>query len=285
MRELGRARVALIGSQGMLGRAFVEALSGRVARLATHARPDLDLAAPGSLERVFADAPDWVINCAAYTAVDRAEEEEPLATRINGDAPRLLAHLARAHGTKLVHFSTDYVFGGDASAPYSTDAPIAPINAYGRSKAEGERALREEHPSGHLLIRTSWVYAPWGANFVRTIARLARERETIRVVADQRGRPTSAAGLAATTMALMAADARGTFHATDEGECSWYELACAIVRATDARCRVEPCGSDEFPRPAKRPAYSVLDLSRTHAAVGEGRRWQDAVSSALARLS
>jgi dTDP-4-dehydrorhamnose reductase len=283
MADLSRARVALIGSRGMLGRAFAAALTSKVKALTTYARPAIDLADPRSLERVFDGAPDWIVNCAAYTAVDRAEAEEPLATRVNGEAPRLLARWAEARGVRLVHFSTDYVFDGKARAPYPIDAPIAPINAYGRSKAEGERALREELPEAHLLIRTSWVYAPWGASFVRTIAGLAEERETIRVVDDQRGRPTSAERLAATTFALMALDARGTFHAADEGECSWYELARAIVHATGARCRVEPCSSDEFPRPAQRPAYSVLDLSRTHAEVGEGWPWRVAVAAALAR--
>jgi dTDP-4-dehydrorhamnose reductase len=282
MGDLSSSRVTLIGA-GMVGRALAAALADRVAELRVYARPAVDLAVPDTLGRVIEGAPDWIVNCAAYTAVDRAEDEEPLATRVNGDGPRLLARLSAAHGARLVHFSTDYVFDGTARAPVPVDAPIAPINAYGRSKAEGERAIREEHPDGHLLIRTSWIYAPWGQNFVRTIAHLAHERAALRVVDDQRGRPSSAEELAVTTVALMEADARGTMHATDEGECSWYELARKIVAVTGARCRVEPCSSDEFPRPARRPAYSVLDLSRTHEAIGERREWQSAVADVLRR--
>lgn len=285
MAELRGARVALLSGRGMVGRALVESLARHGAEVHVYSRPEVDLARPSTLARIFERArPDWVVNGAAYTAVDRAEEEEALATRVNGEAVGLLARACAERGAKLVHYSTDYVFDGSARAPIPVDAAIAPINAYGRSKAAGEIAVREALPGAHLLIRTSWVYAPWGTNFVRTIAELAATRDVLRVVDDQRGRPTSAEELAERTCALMGRDARGTLHVTDEGECTWYELASAVVELTGSRCRVEPCTTDEFPRPARRPAYGVLDLSKTHALVGHGRPWREAVARVLEKM-
>jgi len=188
---------------------------------------------------------------------------------------------SRATDALLVHYSTDYVFNGRARSPYPIDAPLEPINAYGRSKAVGEKALRE---SGcrHLLLRTSWLYAPWGANFVLTMRKLTGERDELRVVDDQIGRPTSAEHLAATSMKLIEADAEGTFHVTDGGQCSWHGFATAIALAVNPNCRVVPCASDEFPRPARRPAYSVLDLGPAEAIVGPMRDWKDNLADVLA---
>ncbi len=279
-------RVALVGRGGMLGRAFEAALarSDDVALFALD-YPEIDLARPETLRRLDDLRPALVVNCAAYTAVDDAEIEEARATAINADGVGALAERCIALGATLVHFGTDYVFDGEAHAPYPVDAELAPIGAYGRSKAIGEERLRESGVE-HLYVRTSWLYAPWGKNFVRTIAKNAALRPTLRVVDDQRGRPTSAEHLARTTLALLARDARGTFHVTDGGACSWFEFARAIVEGLGLRerCAVEPVSSAEWPTPAKRPRYSVLDLSKTEALLGPMPAWRDALRDVLARL-
>jgi dTDP-4-dehydrorhamnose reductase len=179
-----------------------------------------------------------------------------------------------AVGAVMVHFSTDYVFDGKASTPYAVDHPLCPVNAYGRSKAAGELALRASGAE-HLIVRTSWLYAPWGENFVRTILRLCEQRDEIAVVGDQRGRPTSATYLARRSLESLHAGARGTYHVTDGGECTWYELACAIRELSGATCHVRPCTSNEFPRPAPRPKFSVLDLGSTEALLGPSRCFRD----------
>lgn len=276
-------RTLLISPDGMLGRAFREALSGD-AQLETVSFPVLDLCSEESVNAALQPGIRRVINCAAYTQVDAAESDEEVATQVNGHGVGRLARRCRELGATLLHFGTDYVFDGHASAPYPVDAPIAPQGAYGRSKALGE-ALLAESGADHLYVRTSWLYAPWAKNFVRTIARLGKDKPELKVVADQRGRTTSAEHLAATALALLAADARGTFHVTDGGECTWFEFAQEIVRITGGGARVLPCTSDEYPTPTKRPPYSVLDLSKTEGALGrEMPRWQDNLASVCARL-
>jgi dTDP-4-dehydrorhamnose reductase len=180
----------------------------------------------------------------------------------------------------LVHYSTDYVFDGEASAPYRVDELRRPQNAYGRSKARGEELLLATGCE-HLLLRTSWLYAPWGKNFVDTIARFGRERPSLRVVADQRGRPTSAQYLAQRSLEFVDKRARGIFHVTDGGECTWFEFARAIVAGSGGSALVEPCTSAEYSRPARRPPYSVLDLSATDALLGPSRSWQQNLSDVL----
>lgn len=267
----------------MLGHAFVEALRARGEPWSAIAFPAIDLRDERSVDAALADRPKLVINCAAYTDVDTAESHEAEASEVNGHGVGRLARACAAVGAKLVHFGTDYVFSGDASSPYPVDAPLAPRGAYGRSKALGETLLRASG-AAHLLVRTSWLYAPWGKNFVCTIARAAAERDELRVVDDQRGRPTSAEELVRTTLALLVRGAEGTFHASDDGECSWFELAAFVAETTHARARVRPCTSAEYPRPAPRPRYSVLDLSKTHAIAPPAPHWRTSVAHVLARL-
>jgi dTDP-4-dehydrorhamnose reductase len=224
-----------------------------------------------------------VINCAAWTNVDGAESDEAGATQCNGTAVGALAHHCAEIGATLVNFGTDYVFNGRAERPYRTTDKRNPINAYGRSKAAGEHALAQSG-ADFLHIRTSWLYAPWGANFVRAIAKAAREKPTLKVVNDQRGRPTSAEHLARSTLALLDRDALGTHHATDGGDCTWYDFAREIVRLTGATTTVEPCTSAEYPRPAPRPAYSVLDLSQTEALLGPTPDWKANLADVIKRL-
>jgi dTDP-4-dehydrorhamnose reductase len=271
------AQTVLIGADGMLGRAFREELTRRGAGFTPLALPQLDLTKPETLERGITPAARLVINCAAWTNVDLAEAEEAAATAVNGYGVESLARHCRAVGAMLVTYSTDYVFDGRAKGPYRTDQARAPLNAYGRSKAVGEELL-ERSGARYLNIRTSWLYAPWGVNFVRTIARLLREKPSIKVVDDQRGRPTSAEHLARTTLALIDKGA------SVGGECTWCEFAREIGRLTGAPGKVEPCTSAEFPRPAKRPAYSVLDLSRTEALLGPMPDWKVNLAQVTGRL-
>lgn len=249
----------------------------------TLGRTQLDLTDRGSIERGVTEGIDVVVNCAGWTDVDAAETNEASATHLNGNAVGWLAERCRAANATLLHYSTDYVFNGRADAPYSTEHEPDPLNAYGRSKALGEQAIVESGCS-HLIVRSSWLYGPWGKNFVLTIAKLARERATLKVVADQRGRPSSVEPLAAASLALESSGARGIFHVTDSGECSWYEFATAIAEQANPRCRIVPCTSAEYPQPAMRPGYSVLDLGKTEARIGPLRPWRENLSQVLARL-
>ncbi|HVZ35222.1 MAG TPA: dTDP-4-dehydrorhamnose reductase [Polyangiaceae bacterium] len=276
-------KYALIGAGGMLGRAFRELFERSGRAYDALDVPAFDVTRREQVERAVTPGLTAVINCAAYTNVDLAEQEEAAATKLNGEAVALLAGVCAAERVPLVHFSTDYVFAGDAREPYRVDQAHAPLNAYGRSKAAGERALWQAG-GPHLLLRTSWLYAPWGNNFVRTIYKLSRAQPSIKVVADQLGRPTSAEHLARVTTALLDLDAHGTLHVTDGGACSWHEFASEIVRLAGHPCRVDACTAAEFARPAKRPAYSVLDLAPTEQLVGPMPDWRDNLASVMARL-
>lgn len=278
------AKILLLGASGMLGRAFVQGCDRRGVPVTPLARPAFDLARPDTLQALPWGEGDVVVCCAAFTDVDGAEADEAGAYQANAEGPGRLAQLCAQHGKRLVHFSTDYVFDGASTVPYPVDHPRAPISAYGRSKAAGEAAI-ETSGADFLVLRTSWLYAPWGKNFVRTMAALGQSKASLRVVDDQRGRPTSAENLADTTLDLLEVGARGILHACDGGECTWYELAREVVGRVAPSCRVDPCTTAEFPRPAPRPAYSVLDLSATEAILGRSARpWPEAVAHVLARL-
>lgn len=277
--------IVVVGGAGMLARAFRELMQDRVA-FTIPPENQLDITDIASLRRSAAGGYRTFINCAAFTDVDGAEAKEPAATAVNGTGVALLAQVCRETGATLVHFSTDYVFDGAASAPYATDHPRAPLGAYGRSKAAGEEAIEREAARGlkFLCLRTSWLYAPWGKNFVRTIAALAAQKPTLRVVNDQRGRPTSAQHLARVTLRLLARNARGVQHATDGGDCTWFDMATRIASRVNPDCRVTPCTTAEFPRPAKRPAYSVLDISKTEALIGPMPPWTENLDAVLEHL-
>ena len=265
-------RVLVLGSTGMIGQSWVRLLEDKGIEHRDLSRPEFNLSEPQSIERAFDRPYDLVINAAAWTDVDGAEDDEAGATQANAYAVEQIAKRCRELGAMLITYSTDYVFDGRATEPYPIDAPIDPVNAYGRSKALGETQLRQTTPD-HLLIRTSWVYAPWGKNFVLTMMKLICDREQLSVVNDQRGRPTSATHLAAGSLAMYLAGATGTWHLTDSGECTWFEFAQEIKAVIGARCEIEPCGSDAFPRPAKRPSYSTLDLKPTQQLLGEIGGW------------
>jgi dTDP-4-dehydrorhamnose reductase len=274
------APILLISPDGMLGRAWVQLLGQRGLAFEAVSFPSFDVRDEAQV--CVAIGPDvrTVINCSAYTDVDGAETHEAEAHAVNAEGVAQLARRCKATGALLVHYSTDYVFDGQASVPYACTQERKPQNAYGRSKARGEELLLAAG-CAHLLLRTSWLYAPWGKNFVDTIARAGRERPVLRVVNDQHGRPTSAQYLAERTLALLDARARGIFHVTDGGQCTWFEFATEIVQRSGGTARVEPCTSGELVRPATRPAYSVLDLQTTEALLGPCRSWQDNLADVL----
>ncbi|MDO5611194.1 MAG: dTDP-4-dehydrorhamnose reductase [Pseudomonadota bacterium] len=265
-------RVLLLGANGQVGTECRRALTGAgeliaATRSGGGGDETADFEHPDSLaELIRRLVPDVVVNAAAYTAVDKAESERALALRINAEAVAIIANACAAQGTYLVHYSTDYVFDGQGERPYLPDQPSAPLGVYGESKLAGEQAIRA---SGcrHAILRTAWVYADHGKNFLLTMLRLAAERDQLRVVADQRGTPTPAALIADVTAKIVQAGQRrsGTWHLTALGDTTWHGFAEAIMQGAHQRGLiaripdVRPIGSAEFPTPARRPAYSVLD--------------------------
>lgn len=231
----------------------------------------------------FVDSNDigMIINCAAFTNVDACESKPELAAAVNADGPRNLARAAERVGATLIHISTDYVFAGDDPSPrVETDAP-SPRSVYGQTKLAGEQQVAAEC-SRHFIVRTAWLYGYEGANFVKTIMRLARENGMIKVVDDQYGSPTSANDLAYELVKLALTNEYGIYHCTNNGACSWFEFASAIVDIAGIPCEKNACSTEEFVRPAKRPAFSVLDNARLRATIGdEMRDWRDALESYL----
>ncbi len=232
----------------------------------------LDICNKEAVERCFsAHNIDVCINCAAYTAVDKAEDESELAERINAYAPQVLAVTCLKHNALLIHISTDYVFGGDANEPYKVDDPINPQSVYGRTKAEGERLIRESG-CNYFIIRTAWLYSATGKNFVKTMLTLAETRPEINVVNDQRGCPTWAYDLATAIVRLIQQNGKKavheTFHFTNEGQITWYDFTLAIMEIGGKSCKVNPITTNQYPTKAKRPAYSVLDLSKIKQYLG-----------------
>ncbi|MGC1550151.1 MAG: dTDP-4-dehydrorhamnose reductase [Rhodanobacter sp.] len=305
--------ILLLGANGQLGRTFLDdgglAIRGHlVAACRDGQRFDgqhaevVDLASPETLIALLDRLqPKLIINAAAYTAVDRAEQEETLATCVNGAAVGLLGKWAAAHDALVVHYSTDYVFDGQASQPYPIGAPTDPLGAYGRSKLAGEQALRAGG-AAHLILRTAWVYAPHGNNFLRTMLRLGAERDELRVVADQHGAPTSTALIVHATLAALDAwqnanaaqrqQMQGTYHLVASGYTSWHGFASAIFDVANARGliaqkpRVVPIDTVDFPTPAKRPAWSVLDNSGFVQRFGYPLPdWQEGLRNVIETLS
>lgn len=204
---------------------------------------------------------DVIVNCAGYTAVDRAEDDEAMARLLNADAPGYLAEVAASYGASLIHISTDYVFSGKDNVPVPETAEPCPQSVYGRTKLAGEKAVRNSS-CNYVIIRTAWLYSPYGKNFVKTMKRLTRDNDSIKVVVDQVGSPTCAADLAAAILTIIDSgkiSCKGVYHFTDEGAISWYDFARHICSLSGNKCRVEPCLSQEFPSKVDRPHYSVLD--------------------------
>lgn len=265
-------RILLTGPTGQVGSALLDTLPalGEVVPLD---RSELDLANPDSIrDAVRRLRPELIVNAAAYTAVDEAEKEEPLAHRINSEGPAVLAEEAARLGALLVHFSTDYVFDGEKAGPYlETDAPN-PLNAYGRSKHAGERAI-EASGCRHLILRTSWVYSPVGKNFMLTMLRLAQEGKPLRVVDDQHGAPTSSLAIAAAVpeaarRVLMAPDLAGLYHVSAGGQTTWYGFARAIFEQTHTQAGIVAIRSRDYGAPARRPRNSILSSEKLAGQLG-----------------
>lgn len=290
-------RLLIAGAQGQLARAMIE-LAPSAADVTAFAvgRPALDLTAPASVLNALADfKPDVIVNAAAYTAVDKAESEPDAAMALNADGPRRLAEAAERMGAALIHVSTDYVFDGSKSAPYVEDDPTAPLGSYGRSKLAGEAAVRAA-ARRHVILRTAWVHSPFGANFVKTMLRLAGERPEIRVVDDQIGSPTYAPHLAQAILAIARTlsndpdDARwGTYHAAGTGAVTWCGFAREVMRVSASlggpSANVVPITTADYPTPAKRPANSRLDCTRLADTFGVALPpWQEGVAECVTRL-
>ncbi|MEE8171102.1 MAG: dTDP-4-dehydrorhamnose reductase [Phycisphaerae bacterium] len=278
-------RVMVLGAGGMLGRQVVSELKRRGRDFCAFGHSEVDIAADDAVRSAFDRVgPTLVFNCAAFTRVDDCEAAPDRAMSINGEAPGALARLAAETNALLVHISSDYVFPGTGRRPYREDDPTAPddvLSAYGRTKLEGDRRILA---SGcrHLIARTSWVYGPGGPNFVDTITRAAGSQPELKVVDDQRGRPTYTVDLAAGIFSLLDRGAEGVVNVANDGECTWYDFACEILRLQSIPTPVRPCTTQEFPRPARRPAFSVLDLSRFQSIVGQPlRTWREAVGAHL----
>ncbi len=272
-------KLLVTGGAGQLGRALSQSFTS--AEVILLSRQELDLTDPkAAAQRIGAHKPDVVINAGAMTAVDKCETEQDLAYRSNALAVRWLAAACRKAGALLVQVSTDYVFSGQATAPYREWDTTGPINVYGASKLAGEReALAAPE---HLVVRTSWLYDAWGQNFLQTMLRLGREQKPVKVVDDQRGAPTSCRALARQINALIKAEQRGMVHATCHGETTWFGFTKAIFERAGCKSDLQPCTTADFPRPAKRPAYSVLSgAARVAMGCDVMPSWQEALDEVL----
>ena len=282
-----RPRILLTGAAGQVGYELAQLLPAHGDVVATD-RASLDLAQPDTIVAIMREVrPDLVINAGAYTAVDAAERDGATAFAVNARAPQILADEVKRGGALLIHYSTDYVFDGGATSPYDEDAPVAPLNVYGQSKLDGERAIAASGARA-LILRTSWVYGLRGKNFLVTIRRLAAERDELKIVADQSGTPNWARALAMATAALVARglpyldERAGVYHFSSTGATTWHGFAAAIIG--DARTpKVTPITTAEYPTPARRPAYGVLATARFRDTFGYALPpWRDALAACLA---
>lgn len=298
-------RILLTGSTGQVGHELLRALAP-LGEVVAPARDMLDLVDAASLRRTIRSVhPRWIVNPAAYTAVDRAESEPELAYAINADAVQVIGEEARTIGAAVIHFSTDYVFDGTGTKPYVETDPTGPVSVYGASKLAGERALATSG-AGHLIFRTSWVYGAQGKNFLLTILKLAREREVLRVVDDQHGAPTWSRDLAAMTASVIAqceaaanghslvealAQTGGIYHAAGHGETTWYGFAAEAVRLLQERepgaklAKIEAIPTAEYPTPAKRPANSRMNCNKLAERFGwKMMDWRESLKKVLGDL-
>ncbi len=270
-------KVLITGAGGMLARAFLNKKE-RGWDVWPATKEELDITNREAVKReVTRFYPELMINCAAFTRVDDCEANRNLAFAVNGTGAGNLAEVAREISARLVHFSTDYIFPGTKKMPYIEEDGASPINAYGASKWEGECQVRR-NLENHLIIRTQWLYGDGGNHFVKTILNLAKKQDQLMVVDDQVGSPTWTEDLSEAALVLISRGCSGTYHLVNRGYCSWYTFACAIIRDAGLSNRVNPCATSEFPRPARRPAYSVLSTAKAARELGsEPPHWEMAL--------
>jgi dTDP-4-dehydrorhamnose reductase len=276
-------KVLVTGGAGRLARAVVAEFATRGIRAVSLTRQQLDIVSEAAVAEALREyRPRVIVNCAAYTDVDGAEEDPRRAFLVNGLAVKQLAALCRAEGIKLVHVSTDYIFDGTKGEPYRVYDPPGPVNRYGESKWWGEAAIREAG-GDYLIVRISWLFGPGGRHFVNTVLREAEAGKVMKVVDDQYGCPTYAPDAARAIADLIAVGAQGTFHATNAGETTWYRFARAVLEFSGIEARLEPCATEDFPRPARRPRYTVLDDFPLKEVIGYRLPpWEDALRRYLA---
>jgi dTDP-4-dehydrorhamnose reductase len=275
-------RIVITGAQGQLGTDLRQTLSGH--QLTALDLPTFDLTDPACAQTIVDAEPEVVIHAGAYTDVDGAERNPGLAMAVNAEGTRRVAHAAAETEARLIYISTDYVFDGRGNRPYVETDPTNPINVYAESKRAGElRALAGCQNA--LVIRTAWLFGHHGRNFVKTILQLAAERPSLKVVADQHGCPTFSEDLAGLIANLVAHPAQGILHVTNEGDCTWHTFALEIVRLAGYHTPIEPITTTDMPRPAKRPAYSVLSPSRLHQLGFRMPAWQDGLQRFVKALS
>ena len=280
--------ILITGAAGQLGRAMVKASQGSDNKYIFCDRQNLDITDEVAVESFLqTQGIDVIVNCASYTAVDKAEDEQDAANLVNNKAVAAMAEIARKHDAVLIHISTDYVFDGKACTAYTEDAPTAPLNVYGRTKADAERAIVE---SGcrHIILRTSWLYGAEGDNFVKRIIEKSAENPVLRVISDQIGTPTfveDLAGLISLIIEENMLDRTGIYNYSNEGVCSWYDFAHEICAQVGHLCDVLPCHTDEYPRKAARPHFSVLDKTKVKKTFGiEIPHWKDSLSLCIREL-
>ncbi len=282
-------RILVTGSNGQLGCEMRRLGAGSPNEYFFTDIAELDITDKAAVAAFVAEhGIEIIVNCAAYTDVDRAEEDEPTAERINSDAVRNLAEAMKAVDGTLFHISTDYVFGLDGNVPRTEDMPLDPLGAYGRTKLHGEQAIAASGCK-HIIVRTAWLYSEHGHNFLKTMLRLTAERESLNVVFDQTGTPTYAGDLALALFSVIEGGAyegnEGVYHFSNEGVCSWYDFAREIATATGRDCKIVPCHSSEFPSKVARPPYSVLDKTKIKTTFGiEIPHWRDSMIYCLRRM-
>lgn len=288
-------KILITGSNGQLGKELQQLSSSFPQyQFVFLSKEELPIDDPGLISHHFTKhQPQYCVNCAAYTAVDKAEQEKDLAFKVNAEATGILATVCKENHCRFIHISTDYVFDGASSFPYKEDNITNPQGVYGASKLEGERLAMQKNPDT-IIIRTSWVYSEFGKNFVKTMIRLMKEREEIRVVNDQVGSPTYAADLAAAIFQIIESLRihhspftihGGIYHFSNSGIISWYDFAIAIKELTKSNCKIDPIPTSQYPTPAKRPAYSVLDTSKIKETFNiELKDWKESLAICISTL-
>jgi dTDP-4-dehydrorhamnose reductase len=283
-----RKKILVTGANGQLGMELQQlAKAYPLFEFIFTTRGEMPLDNPEAISNFIAKRqPQYFINCAAHTAVDKAESEKELAYKINEEAPGIIANACRKNNVQLIHISTDYVFNGTGTVPYKESDTTDPVNLYGDSKLQGEKKVMEFNPDS-IIIRTAWVYSEFGKNFVKTMLRLMADKDQISVVSDQSGTPTYAADLAEATLQIISSGewTPGIYHFSNEGAITWYDFAVAINELSGNNCKVNPIPSSQYPTPAKRPFYSVLDKTKIRQTFNiQPKDWKASLSICLQRL-